>query len=198
MENQISNVALNYVYYGLLLIPLFVMYLWYAGIIKKRNKVLEALGSVDVQLKQRLDLIPNVLTIAKRFMEHEKSVLTEITELRTRAAASYDKKDAAAVKEHLAAAEQLSGRMGQLMVNVENYPDLKSDQTMIQAMRTYNEVEAQISAARRFYNSAVTELNNSVQIFPGNLLAKLAGVKEMPFYEAEEAARASVDAGKFL
>ena len=84
------------------------------------------------------------------------------------------------------------------MVRVEAYPDLKSDQTMGQAMQTYNEVEAQIAAARRFYNSAVTALNNSVQIFPGNIIANMAGVSEMPFYETDDAARAPVNADDFL
>ena len=84
------------------------------------------------------------------------------------------------------------------MVQVENYPDLKSDQTMLNAMNSYNEVEAQIAAARRFYNSAVKNLNNSVQIFPGNIIANMASIETMPFYEADEAAKAPIDASNFL
>ena len=106
--------------------------------------------------------------------------------------------DLAEFEQHLAVAEQLTGKMGQLMIAVEDYPDLKSDQTMIQAMQTYNEVEAQIAAARRFYNSAVTSLNSSVQIFPGNIIAGMVGVSEMPFYEADEASKASVNADDYL
>lgn len=179
-------------------IILAILYFWYAGIISKKNKALEALSTIDVQLKQRLDLIPNILKLATRFMEHELSLFNEITALRTKAEKTYNKNDQQAVREHLAAAEQLSGKMGQLMVTVENYPTLKSDQTMVQAMQTYNEVEAQIAAARRFYNSGVTSLNNAVQIFPGNIIAKLAGVGEMPFFEAEEAVKIPVDANQFL
>ena len=175
-----------------------VFYLWYASIIGKRNKALEALSSIDVQLKQRLDLVPNILKVAKKFMDHEKSLLTEIAALREKADAAYDRKDQTAVKEHLAAAEGLSNKMGQFMVQVENYPDLKSDATMVQAMQTYNEVEAQISAARRFYNAAVTSLNNAVQIFPGNMIARMAGVGEMPFFEAEANVKEPIDADKFL
>jgi LemA protein len=129
---------------------------------------------------------------------HEKSLLTEITQLRAGSEKNYDKGDREAVQQHLAMAEQLTGKMGQLMIAVEDYPDLKSDQTMIQAMQTYNEVEAQIAAARRFFNSAVTSLNSSVQIFPGNIIAGWAGVSEMPFYEAEEASKAPVDADNYL
>ena len=88
--------------------------------------------------------------------------------------------------------------MGALMVNVENYPELKSDNTMLQAMQTYNEVEAHISAARRFYNSAVSELNTAVEIFPGSIIASMASIKVMPFYEVSEAAKAPVDAAEYL
>ena len=175
-----------------------VLYFWYASIIGKRNKALEALSTIDVQLKMRLDLVPNILKIAKKFMEHEKALLTEITALREKASANYDRSQKEAVKEHLAAAEELDSKINQLMVQVENYPDLKSDATMVHAMQTYNEVEAQISAARRFYNSAVTALNNAVQIFPGNVLANMAGVQQMPFFEAPEGVTEPVDADNYL
>jgi LemA protein len=131
-------------------------------------------------------------------MEHEKSLMSDITALRENAAPSYNPKDAEAVKHHLAASEALGQRMGQLMIKAENYPDMKSDQTMVQAMQTYNEVEAQIAAARRFYNASVTDLNNSVQIFPGNVLAKMAGIGEMPFYETDQASRGSVNVDDFM
>ena len=84
------------------------------------------------------------------------------------------------------------------MVRVENYPQLSSSQNMIEAQQSYNEIEAQIVAARRFYNAAVNSLANSIQIFPGNILANLIGIKAMPLFEAEEEVRASVDANKFL
>lgn len=179
-------------------ITLAVLYFWYTAIIGRRNKALEALAGIDVQLKQRSDLIPNILKIARKFLEHEKALLTDITELRTRADRDYDPNDKKAVREHLATAGQLAGKMGQLMVAVENYPTLKSDQTMVQAMQTYNEVEAQLAAARRFYNAAVSALNNAVQIFPGNLLARAAGTTEMPFYETDEASKTPVNADDFL
>jgi LemA protein len=88
--------------------------------------------------------------------------------------------------------------MGHMMLTVENYPDLKSDQTMLHAMQTYNETEAQITAARRFYNSAAVALNNAIEIFPGNIIANMLNVKALPLFEAEEAARASIDVNQFL
>ena len=177
---------------------LVVFYALYAGLIKKRNSALEALSTVDVQLKQRLDLVPNILKIAKKFMEHEKALLTDITTLRTQAIAPYNPNEIKAVQEHLATAEQLSTKMSQLMLNVENYPTLKSDQTMIQAMQSYNEAEAQIAAARRFYNSAITLLNNAVEIFPSSMIAKMIGITQMPFFKAEEAAHAAINTDDFL
>ncbi|ABX51538.1 MULTISPECIES: LemA family protein [Shewanella] len=182
---------------GLTLI-FIVTYLWYVSLVKKRNTALEALSGIDVQLTKRADLVPNILKIAKRFMDHEKSLLTEITELRTQLSNNYNKADPSAVKEHLVQAERLNDKMGALMVNVENYPELKSDNTMLQAMQTYNEVEAHISAARRFYNSAVSELNTAVEIFPGSIIASMASIKVMPFYEVSEAAKAPVDAAEYL
>ena len=84
------------------------------------------------------------------------------------------------------------------MIAVENYPDLKASESMIQAQQTYNEVEARIAAVRRYYNASVTKLNNSIQIFPGNLLAGFAGASAMPFYETDEASKDPVDADTFL
>jgi LemA protein len=185
-------------FYIILGLTLIVPYLLYVGIITKRNKALEALASIDVQLKQRLDLIPNVLKIAGRFMEHEKSLLTEVTELRTRVSQSYDRTNSQAVSEHLGLIDQLSSKMGQLMVSVEAYPDLKSNQPMMQAMQTYNEVESHIAASRRFFNSAVNDLNNAVQIFPGNVVARWARVEPMPFFKAESVAESPIDADQYL
>ncbi|MCD8559502.1 MAG: LemA family protein [Shewanella xiamenensis] len=182
---------------GLALI-FIVTYLWYVSLVKKRNTALEALSGIDVQLAKRADLVPNILKIAKRFMDHEKSLLTEITELRTQLTRHYNKTDPNAVKEHIAQAEQLNDKMATLMVNVENYPELKSDNTMLEAMQTYNEVEAHISAARRFYNSAVSELNTAVEIFPGSIIASMAKIKVMPFYEVSEVSKAPIDAADYL
>ena len=172
----------------LLLIPLYTMYV---SLIQKKNKVKESMGGIDVQLKKRYDLIPNILVIANKFMEHERGLITEITNLRTRA-------DRDTISKKLDLDTQIANKMGQLMVNVENYPQLKSDQTMIQAMQTYSEVEEHIAAARRFYNSAVNDLNNSVEIFPSSVIASALNIKAYPFFEVEESAKKSVNAADFF
>jgi LemA protein len=177
---------------------LALLYLWYASIVRKRNAVSEALAGVDVQLQQRHDLIPNVLAIAKRFMEHEIELLQSITSLRTKAE-GLKGGDAATVAKRFETEGALAAQMDRFFAVAENYPALKSDGPMMEAQRTYGEVEANLAAARRFYNSAVGDLRNAVQIFPGNLLAGLAGVSELPpFYEASEAARQPVNAADLL
>ena len=177
----------------LLLIPLYTMYV---SLIRKKNKVKESMGGIDVQLKKRYDLIPNILVIANKFMEHERGLITEITNLRTKA--SNLRADRDTISKKLDLDTQIANKMGQLMVNVENYPQLKSDQTMIQAMQTYSEVEEHIAAARRFYNSAVNDLNNSVEIFPSSVIASALNIKAYPFFEVEESAKKSVNAADFF
>ena len=179
-------------------IIILLLYVLYARIIKNKNKAYEALAGIDVQLKNRSNLIPNILLIAKKFMEHEKELISSVTELRTKTDKDYDSNDAAAVKEHMQSASALGAQMGQLMISVEAYPDLKSDQTMQQAQLSYNEVETKIAAARRFYNSAVGQLNNSIEIFPGSIIARYANASVMPFYEVDEASKAPVDASSIL
>lgn len=177
----------------LLLIPLYTMYV---SLIRKKNKVRESMGGIDVQLKKRYDLIPNILVIANKFMEHERGLITEITNLRTKVSGLRSDRDT--ISEKINLDNQIANKMGQLMVNVENYPQLKSDQTMIQAMQTYSEVEEHIAAARRFYNSAVNDLNNAVEIFPSSVIASALNIKAYPFFEVEETAKKSVNAADFF
>ena len=179
-------------------IILLISYVLYSGLIKKKNQVFESLSGVDVQLKKRSNLIPNILKIAQKFMEHEKELMTEVTKLREHADADYDKNKAEEIKQHIKNEKALSHKMGQIMVKLENYPDLKSNETMVQAQQSYNEVEAQIAAARRFYNSAVKDFNNAVEIFPSSLFAKMLNLNIMPFYEADEASKQNIDASDFL
>jgi len=184
---------------ALIVLLILVFYGWYMALIKRRNSALEALSSIDVQLRKRHDLLPNILKIAARFMKHEKELLEQITELRAQAQKDYSPGDPDQVKEHLKAAGALQGSMMRLFAVAENYPDLKSNETMVTAQQTYTEVEGHIAAARRFYNAAVTNLNNSVQIFPGTMIAAMANVQIMPFFEeTDEAVRKPVDASEFL
>jgi LemA protein len=175
------------------------LYAWYAAIGTRKNRVGEALAGIDVQLTQRHDLIPNVLEIAKRFMAHEKDLLEEIARLRTTGSAKIGATGADQIAEKFAAETKLSADMGRFFAVAESYPDLKSNTLMVEAQRNYQEVETNIAAARRFYNSAVTSLRNACQIFPGSMLAGLAGAGALPpFFEAPAESRAPVNAADHL
>ena len=177
-------------------VVLVIIYGIYYSLIQKKNKVKEAFSSIDVQLKKRYDLIPNVLFTANKFMEHERGLLEDITKLRAQAAKL--PADLSNAEQKIKLDGAIAGKMGQLMVAVENYPQLKSDQTMLQAMQTYNEQEEHIAAARRFYNSAVLDLNNAVEIFPSSMIAAMLNIKQMPFFEATEQERQAVDASQYF
>ncbi len=181
---------------AILIVLLLPLYALYVGVIKKKNKVKEAMSGIDVQLNKRYDLIPNILRIANKFMEHERELITEITNLRTKASGL--RTDSSTVSEKFNIDNTISSKMEQLLVSVENYPQLKSDQTMIQAMQTYAEVEEHIAAARRFYNSAVNEINNAVEIFPSSMIAAFLGISAYPFFEANEAAKQSINASDYF
>lgn len=172
---------------------LVIGYGWYVSLITRRNKVREALGGIDVQLRMRFDLLPNVLELAQKFMTHEKELLSSLTSLRTMVEAPYDRDDPAAAGAHLEASRALDAGLGRLFAVAENYPELRSAETITRAQATYEEVEANIAAARRFYNASVASLNNAVEVFPGSIIAQWANVMPFPFYEiAEPAAREPV------
>lgn len=177
-----------------------VLLIWlygiYVSLIQKRNKVGEAFSSIDVQLKKRYDLIPNILTIAQKFMEHERGLIEDVTKLRTEVLSLSDNLES--VNKKIELDNLIKDKMKQLLVSVENYPQLKSDQTMVTAMQTYNEVEEHIAAARRFYNSAANELKNAVEIFPSSLIAAIFNVKAVDFFTATESERKPINAQDYL
>ena len=176
-----------------------LLYVLYVKLITRRNKAREALSTIDVQLRQRHDLIPNVVTLAQKFMTHERELLESVVAARNQAQQPYRPDDPGAVRQHLEAEAKLTAGLGRLFAVAESYPELRSSDTIVTAQQTLNEVEGHIAAARRFYNSAVTELNNSVEIFPSSVVAGMVGVQKMPFYEVEDAAaRAPVNVADYM
>lgn len=169
----------------------------YVRLIQIRNKVKESASDIDVQLKKRYDLIPNILKMAAKFMDHEKSLMTELTELRTKAMATTF---TGSPKEKIELENLLNQKLSEFKVSLENYPDLKSNQTMITAMQSMNEVEEHISAARRFYNSNVTALKNAVEIFPSSIIAQILDITyaENPFFEIAEIERKPINTDEFF
>lgn len=171
-------------------------YAIYVSLIKQKNRLKESASGIDIQLKKRYDLIPNLMTMAAKYMEHEKTMMEEIARLRSEAMSiNFNTNPAKKIElENL-----LSTRMHDFKLSAENYPDMKSNEAMNTAMQSLNEVEEHISAARRFYNSNVTALKNAVEIFPSSLVAKIIGIRdEMPFFEADEVATKSINAGEYF
>ena len=192
MQNFIAS---NWLLLAAVALFIIIFYSWYVSIITKRNAVDEAYSGIDVQLKKRTDLIPNIIAIAKKFLSHEKALLEEVTRLRSDVMKLSSKDESA---DRFKLEGQLEQAMSGVMIAVENYPDLKSDAAMAEAQRTYADVEAHISAARRNFNSANRVLRNSTQVFPGNIIASMVGVKSVAFFEITEAERATVNASDLL
>lgn len=171
---------------GLLLIMGIVIF---NNLVGARNQVENAFGSIDVMLKKRYDLIPNLVETAKAYMKHERETLTSITELRTRALSPTISTD-----EKVQLENQISGMMKSVMLSVENYPELKASEQFTMLQRSWNETEEQISAARRNYNASVTSYNNAVEKFPSNIFASMFGHKRKSVLEIPEAERQNVSA----
>lgn len=176
-----------------------ILYGWYVSLVGRKNKAFEALSSIDVQLRKRHDLLPNVLAIAKQFMEHEKDLMERLTAMRARLPDRLDTSNSEALAAQLVSEGEFTGLLGKFFAVAENYPELRSSDNLLAAQQTFEEVEGHVAAARRFYNSAVVDLNNAIQIWPGSVIAARAGIKEMPFFEdLEPAAREPVDATELL
>ncbi len=172
-----------------------LVYLLYISLVMKRNKVREAESGIDVQLKKRHDLIPNLLQTAATFMKHESKLMEEITQLRTQAMASSFN----ANPQQSAELENMLGqKLKEFCISVENYPDLKSNQTMIQAMQSMADTEEHIAAARRFYNAAVNSLYNAVEIFPSNIIASMTNIQKAAFFAAETKEKQEINAGDYF
>lgn len=183
-------------FYIIIGIGLVVLYILYAQAIRIKNKAFEAASSIEVQLQKRRDLIPNVLTLAKKFMEHEKDLLNELTDLRAKAGSVGSGPDA--MGEELTLDQSIGNVMGRFFAVAENYPELKSQVTIVRAQETYEEVEGHIAAARRFYNSAITDLNNAIETFPMSVFANMVGARRMPYFEASVDAMKPVNAEDYL
>jgi len=161
----------------------------YNSLVRRKNDVENAFASVDVMLKKRYDLIPNLVETVKSYMKHEKSLLTELTALRAQAVSGEISDD-----ERVALENKITKGISGVMVAVENYPDLKASQNFLQLQAAWNEAEEQISASRRAFNAAVTTFNNKVETFPSNIMAGMMGYKRRILFEIPEVERQNVTA----
>ena len=172
-----------------------VLVLWlvavYNGLIRSKNRVDEAFSDIDVQLKRRYDLIPNLVETVKGYLTHERETLVKLTEARTAAMAMHDKKDAS-LAEKEQAENMLSGTLKSLFAVTENYPDLKASQNFLQLQDEVSDTENKIQAARRFYNGNVRDFNIKIEVFPNSLMANSLGFKKYEFFQAEQMEKENV------
>lgn len=159
----------------------------YNNLVKLRNNRENAFANIDVQLKQRHDLIPQLVATVKGYATHEREVLQRVTEARTAAMS------ATTINDKVVAENALSNALAGLKVSLEAYPDLKANHNFLQLQGEISDVENKLAAVRRFFNSATRELNNAVETFPSNLFAKMFGFKREPMFEVPQAERADYD-----
>ncbi|MBG7610734.1 LemA family protein, partial [Polaribacter sp. BAL334] len=159
----------------------------YNKLVKLRNNRENAFADIDVQLKQRHDLIPQLVDSVKGYMKHEEKVLTQITAARAGAM------NASTIDEKIAAENQLTTALSGLNIAVEAYPDLKASANFMQLQEEISDIENKLAAVRRFFNSATKELNNAVETFPSNIIAGMFGFKKETMFDLGVTQRQTLD-----
>ena len=152
----------------------------YNTLVRLRNKVKDQWAQVDVQLKRRFDLIPNLVETVKGYAKHESTTLTDVIEARNKF------KTANTPEEEMAASGELTKALGRLMVLTESYPELKANENFLSLQADLKDCEEKIAYSRQFYNDSVLSYMNKVQMFPSNIIASMFGFKEMKFFEVAE------------
>lgn len=174
---------------------IFILVAWFIGIynalVRLRNQVKNSWSQIDVQLKRRHDLIPNLIETVKGYMKHERETLESITSYRAQAM------NASSVGEKAKAEGLLGGALGQLNIAVEAYPDLKANQNFLSLQEELTSTENKISYARQSYNDQVMFFNNKIQMFPSNIVAGMFSFREEEFFELEDPAEKAVPKVEF-
>jgi len=176
-----------------LIVIAIILVLMYNSLVAKKNQVENIFASVDTQLKKRYDLIPNLVASVSKYMEHEKSILQEVTKLRSDA-----NKPNVSESEKIAIDAKMSAALGSIMIAVENYPELKANENVMHLQRSLSEIEEQISAARRAYNQAVTDYNNALEMIPTNFMANAMNYRKKEVFEISESERKNVNVDKLF
>ncbi len=174
----------------LVVLALYIVYV-YNSLIRLQNLTKEGWSGIDIQLKQRSDLIPNLVEAVKGYMAHESGVLQKVTELRTRAQASNN------IQERATNENMLTGALRQLFAVAENYPDLKASQNFIELQNNIANIENQIQLARRYYNGTARDFNIEIQSFPSSLIASHFNFQPAQYFEIEDAKEREAPVVKF-
>ncbi len=175
------------------LLVLLVLAGMYNSLVGKRNQVHNIFGTMDAMLKKRWDLIPNLVSTVKGYADHERGLFEAVTEARARALSGQLNE-----QQKVGLENSFMQLLGVVRATVENYPQLKASDNFMHLQRTLNELEEQISAARRAYNASVTDYNNAVQMFPTNIIAGMFNFKEMTLFQIEAGQRETPEVGILL
>lgn len=159
----------------------------YNNLVRMRNNRENAFANIDVQLKQRHDLVPQLVATVKGYATHERELLESVTRARTAAM------NATGINDKIQAENALSSALAGLKVSLEAYPDLKANQNFLQLQNEVSDIENKLAATRRFFNSATKELNNAVQTFPANMFANMFGFHKEPMFEMPQQERAQLE-----
>lgn len=175
-------------YIGIGVVALIFIYFLaqYNSLVKLSNRVKEAFSTMDVYLKKRWDLVPNLVEVVKGYMKHESGVLEEVVKLRN---SSYDKMS---LSDKIDANQQLSSGLSKLIAVAESYPDLKASQNFSDLTHQLSTIEDEIANSRKYYNAVVRNLNTKVEMFPSNIVAKMFNFKLQKMFEANEDERNNV------
>lgn len=174
---------------GVIVLLLLILVSIYNALIRSKNRVDEAWSDIDVQLKRRHDLIPNLVETVKGYAAHEQATFEKVVEARNSAMTAQASKDPKAME---AAENQLSSTLKSIFALAENYPDLKANQNFLELQRDLTDTEDKIMASRRFYNTNVRDFNTKLQVFPTNIFAKQLGFTKYKFFEGMESDRENV------
>ena len=177
----------GYIILAIVIVIAIYIALSYNGLVKLRNIVEEAFSTMDVYLKKRWDLIPNLVETVKGYMSHEKDTFEKITSLRS------DSYDSMPMDKKINVNEQLSQSISKLLAVAENYPDLKASQNFLDLSTNLTKIEEDIANSRKYYNGAVRNLNNKVQMFPSNIVANIFGFKKAKMFEIAEEEKEKVE-----
>ncbi len=179
-----KNMASWIIFAIIAVVVLFIIYI-YNSLIRLRMRVNNAWSQIDVQLKRRFDLIPNLINSVKGYMKHEKGVLEEVTKARTSLMSG-------SMKDKAKASNQITDALKSIFAVAENYPQLKANENFKMLQEELSGTESKIAYARQFYNDSVMSYNESIQVFPKNLFAKLFGFQGKEFFEADKKERDNV------
>lgn len=175
-----------YIIIGIIVILAVYVFLTYNSFIKASNFVKEAFSTMDVYMKKRWDLIPNLLQIVKGYAKHEADTFKKITELRS------DSYDSMTSNKKIAANKELAQGIAKIMAIAENYPGLKASRSFIQLSGELSKIEDEIANSRKYYNATVRNFNNKVQMFPSNIIARMFNFNSVDMFEAAEEEKINV------